>query len=354
VKILLTGGAGVVGVPLIEKLSARHEVVALAHRRPVAGAAHTVRGDITAPGLGLDTEDTARVLDGLDVVIHCAANVDFAAGWESLKAINVTGTQRVLDLAVAAGARVVHVSTAFVELDPPEDITGGHATLLPAQYLAAKRLGEAEVRGSGLKHTIVRPSAIGGHSRTGAITEFQGVHSISRALLKGSIPLFLCAASSRFDLVPCDAVAGLVAAVAELEDAPELAWATIGPNSITAERLLRVLDGIFEEYGLPRRGPRRADPEIFERLLKPAFFDELPASDKTKMANLMTTLASLFQPDPMPTSLGTIPGAPAAYSAAEAEEIMRITYRTVIAHDGMAPARVAPEPNEPERNEVMV
>ncbi|WP_040795696.1 SDR family oxidoreductase [Nocardia higoensis] len=347
-KIFVTGGAGVVGVPLIEMLGARHEVVALTHTRPVAGA-ETVRGDITAPGLGLDTEDTARVLDGLDVVIHCAASVDFAASWETLKSINVTGTQRVLDLATAAGARLVHVSTAFVDLEPPEDITGGHATLLPGQYLAAKRLGEAEVRASGLNHTIVRPSAIGGHSRTGAITEFQGVHSISRALLRGSVPLFLCSASARYDLVPCDVVAGVVAAVAELPDAPETAWATIGPNSITAQRLLEILDEVFDEYGMPRRGPRRADPEVFERLLKPAFFDELTPSDKTKMANLMTTLASLFQPDPMPTSLGTIPGAPQAYSSDDAEEVMRITYRTVIAREGMAQAPAAPE-----RNEVMV
>ncbi|MBF6352948.1 SDR family oxidoreductase [Nocardia higoensis] len=347
-KIFVTGGAGVVGVPLIEMLGARHEVIALTHTRLVPGA-EVVHGDITAPGLGLDTEDTARVLDGLDLVVHCAASVDFAAGPDALHAINVTGTQRVLDLAAAAGARLVHVSTAFVELEPPEDITGGHATLLPGQYLAAKRLGESEVRASGLAHTIVRPSAIGGRARTGEITEYQGVHSLSRAMVRGSVPLFLCAASARYDLVPCDVVAAVIAAVAEYPDAPATAWATVGPHSVTADRLLEILDETFDEHGLPRRGPRRADPEVFERLLKPAFFDELGASDKTKMANLMTTLASLFQPEPMPSSLGEIPGAPQAYSATDAEEVIRTTFRTVIAREGMAQAPAAPE-----RNEVMV
>lgn len=346
-KIFVTGGAGVVGVPLLRMLGARHEVVALTHSRPVAGADAVVRGDLTAPGLGLDARDTDMVLDGLDLVVHCAANVDFAAGPEKLHAVNVVGTQRVLDLAARASARVVHVSTAFVDLDLPEDMTGGHATLRPGEYLVAKRAGEAAVRGSGLPYTIVRPSAIGGHSRTGAITEYQGVHSISRAMLRGSVPLFLCAAQARYDLVPCDVVAGVIAAVVEAQAAPELAWATIGPAAITAQRLLEIFDETAAEYGLPHRSPRRVDPEIFQRLLKPAFFDDLRPSEKTKMANLMTTLAALFQPDPMPTSLGTLPGAPQAYSTAEAEEVMRITYRTVIARENMAETA-------PERSEVMV
>ncbi|WP_067865752.1 SDR family oxidoreductase [Nocardia shimofusensis] len=347
-KIFVTGGAGVVGVPLIRMLDARHEVIALTHTRPVPGA-EVVRGDITAPGLGLDTEDMARVLDGLDLVVHCAASVDFAAGPDTLHAVNVTGTQRVLDLAAEAGARLVHVSTAFVDIDPPEDITGGHATLLPGQYIAAKRVGESEVRASGLTHTIVRPSAVAGHSRTGEITEYQGVHSMSRALLRGSVPLFLCAGYARYDLVPCDVVAAVIAAVAELPDAPATVWATIGPNSFTADRLLEILDETFDEYGLPRRGPRRADPEVFRRLLEPAFFDELRPAEKTKMANLMSTVASLFQADPMPTSLGTIPGAPQAFSTFDAEEVMRTTFRTVIAREGMAQAPAALD-----RKEVMV
>ncbi|MBF6338073.1 SDR family oxidoreductase [Nocardia abscessus] len=349
-KIFVTGGAGVVGVPLMRMLSARHEVVALTHSRPVAHAAGVVRGDITAPGLGLDARDAELVLDGLDLVVHCAANVDFAAGAEELHEVNVTGTQRVLDLAARASARVVHVSTAFVDLEPPEDVTGGYATLRPGEYLAAKRAGEAAVRGSGLPYTIVRPSAIGGHSKTGAITEYQGVHSISRAMLRGSVPLFLCAARARYDLVPCDVVAGMIAAVVDAQDAPEVAWATIGPTAITAHRLLEIFDETAAEYGLPHRSPRRADPEIFQRLLKPAFFDDLRPAEKTKMANLMTTLAALFQPEPMPTSLGVIPGAPQAYSNTDAEEVMRITYRTVIARENMAEAGSAAHG----RSEVMV
>lgn len=338
-KIFVTGGAGVVGVPLMRMLGARHEVVALSRSRPVADAAAVVRGDLTAPNLGLGAEDTARVLDGLDVVVHCAANVDFAAGSEALWAVNVAGTERVLDLAARANARVVHVSTAFVDLDPPEDPTGGHATLRPGEYIAAKRAGEQRVRASGLAATIVRPSAVTGHSGTGEITEYQGVHSMSRALLRGSVPLFLCAGSARYDLVPCDVVAAVITAVAESADAPPIAWATAGPAAITADRLLAILAETAAEYRLPHRGPRRADPEVFHRLLKPAFFDDLRPAEKTKMANLMTTLAALFQPEPMPTSLGTIPGAPRAFSPADAEEVMRTTFRTVIAREGMGSTR---------------
>lgn len=346
-KIFVTGGAGVVGVPLMRLLGDRHETVALSRNRPVAHAGSVVRGDLTAPGLGLTRAQRDALLDGLECVVHVAANVDFAAGADALTAVNVTGTQRVLELAAAAGARVVHVSTAFVDLEPPGDVTGGHATLRPAEYLAAKRAGEAAVRASGVPYSIVRPSAIGGDSATGAITEYQGVHSMSRALLRGSVPLFLCEGSARYDVVPCDVVAAVVAAAVEAgAAAPEVVWATVGPNAFTADRLLELLAETADEYGLPRRGPRRVDPEIFQRLLEPAFFADLRDAEKTKMANLMTTLASLFQPEAMPSSLGELPGTPPAYTAEAAEDVMRTIFRYLIEREGMAAAAPAPERDE--------
>ncbi|MGW4369558.1 SDR family oxidoreductase [Nocardia takedensis] len=349
-KIFVTGGSGVVGVPLLPMLTARHEVLALTRRRPVAGATAVVRGDLTAPGLGLSAADRAAVLDGLDCVVHVAASVDFAAGEQIMESVNVAGTRRVLELAEAAGARVVHVSTAFVDVEPPEDVTGGHATLRPGEYLAAKRAGEALVRASGLRHTIVRPSAITGDTRTGEITEYQGVHSMSKAMLRGSIPLFLCTKTSRFDLVPRDVVAAMIAAAVDDPDAPDLLWATVGPTAVTADRLLELLDEILVEHALPQRGPRRVDPEVFRRLLEPAFFADLRDGDKTKMANLMSTLATLFQPEAMPTSLGLLPGTPAPFTPADAENVVRTTLRFVLATEGMA-AVATPLT---ERNEVTV
>ncbi|MFD9548841.1 SDR family oxidoreductase [Nocardia salmonicida] len=334
-KILVTGGAGVVGVPLMRMIGGRHEIVALARHRSVDHADTVVRGDLTQPELGLSRADRDLVLDGLDCVVHCAANVIFDAGAEAMNAVNVDGTRRVLGLAQAAGARFVHVSTAFVEMDLPPDSSGGYASLRPSEYLESKRAGEALVRSSGLPYAIVRPSAISGDSFTGEITEYQGVHSVSRSLLRNTVPLFLCAATARFDLVPCDVVAAMIAAVVESE-VGGVFWATMGPNSMTADRLLDIVAEVAAERGIRYGGTRRADPEVFERLLKPAFFDELGDREKTKMANLMTTVAALFPRDPMPTSLGTIPNAPAEYSAADAENVMRTTLRYLIDREGLA------------------
>src|SRR5215207_6149697 len=66
-----------------------------------------VFGDLTQPGLGLDDEARKR-LRGVDHVFHLGAVYDMAAPDEQNAAVNVAGTQNVVDLANELGAGRFH------------------------------------------------------------------------------------------------------------------------------------------------------------------------------------------------------------------------------------------------------
>ena len=55
-----------------------------------------------------------RIQEEVTTVVHCGASISFDLPLEEARRINVDGTRAVLDLAGRAGARVVHVSTAYV------------------------------------------------------------------------------------------------------------------------------------------------------------------------------------------------------------------------------------------------
>ena len=60
-----------------------------------------------------DADGLARAIDGCDAVFHVAALYSFDADATVMEAINVQGTQNVIDACRAAGVRrLVHTSTA--------------------------------------------------------------------------------------------------------------------------------------------------------------------------------------------------------------------------------------------------
>ena len=219
-RVLVTGAAGLIGGEVCARLAARgHAVAGLVRRNPeirgndgaLVDGARALAGDVTQPLMGLAVER-------FDLVIHCAASLEFDAPEEVLRAVNVEGTRNALAFAEAAGAGFLHVSTAYVCGARDGVIAEGPVptgTVFTNRYEASKAAGEAVVVASGVPFAIARPSIVLGDSASGEIRDFPSLCNVFRLMARGKVTQFPCVPGSTLDLVPLDHVAGGIVALAE-------------------------------------------------------------------------------------------------------------------------------------------
>jgi uncharacterized protein YbjT (DUF2867 family) len=126
--VLVTGGTGTLGRPLVAELRSAGQDVRVLSRKP--GEGHVV-GNL-ADGTGV-----RAALDGADVVVHAATS-------PRMRAVDVRGSERLIAAARDAGvAHVVYVSIVGVDRNP-----------MP--YYTVKRAVEQAVVASGLPFTLAR------------------------------------------------------------------------------------------------------------------------------------------------------------------------------------------------------
>jgi nucleoside-diphosphate-sugar epimerase len=300
--ILLTGGSGVVGTALLSRLTSANNgpsIVALVHRRGVdLPGVRSVRGNITAPMLGLSAADYAALTDQVDVVVHSAALVSFRAG-DDLDDTNIGGTAQVVEFAERAGAALVHVSSAF--LHPPDN---GADTRSSARYARTKRAAESLVATAAVPVTVVRPSIVVGHSRLGHITEFQGFYQVVAALRQGLLPVLPFNPDWRLDLIPCDIVADAIAAVVEREWFGRELWITCGRRALTLAQTLDIVVDHAAAGGTAIERPRFVEPDVYHQVIAPVFLPELPRPKRLALSSLADLfLDYLNMSEPFPSSL---------------------------------------------------
>ena len=135
-QILLTGATGRLGQALRPRLRADGHVVRAASTSPPPND----DGDPEWAELDLATgEGIEAAMDGVDVVVHAAS-----APTGDTEAVDVAGTERVLDAAADAGvSNVVYPSIVGIE-----DI--------PYSYYDAKLAAERAIEDSDVPHTILR------------------------------------------------------------------------------------------------------------------------------------------------------------------------------------------------------
>jgi thioester reductase-like protein len=209
--ILLTGATGFVGMTVLARLLADgHEVHCLVRaaddgeadarlravlqrvEAPTSGRAVAVAGDITSPRLGLG-DGYGDLVREVGSVIHSAASVSFDLPIDEARAINVEGTQRVLDFAgeVSDLERFTYVSTAYVAGDRRGTVyeEDRDAARFRNSYERSKHEAEARVRASELPWTITRPSIVVGERATGWTASFNVLYAPLRALGAGAYPV---------------------------------------------------------------------------------------------------------------------------------------------------------------------
>lgn len=204
-----------------------------------------IEGDITQPELAIGTADRAKLCQSVNVVFHSAATVKFDEKLKLSVAINMLGTQRLVEMCrrMTKLEALIHVSTAYCNcdrskveekiyssaLEPGQVISVVESleenlvdTLTPKlvgnrpnTYTFTKALAEywlKENKGD-LPLVIVRPSivisTINGPLK-GWVDNWNGPTGIVAAAGKGLFRTMLCDANKRADLIPVDMVINLM------------------------------------------------------------------------------------------------------------------------------------------------
>ncbi|MGZ4261165.1 MAG: NAD-dependent epimerase/dehydratase family protein [Solirubrobacteraceae bacterium] len=205
-RVFVTGGSGVVGRALVQRLvTGGNEVVALARSRP---AEETVRslGAVAVRGELFDEDALASAMAGCSVIYNVAGvNTLCVDDPGPMLRANVEGPPGVVRAAARAGVRrVVHTSSAAT-IGEPSGVVGREDTPHRGWYLStyerSKTEGERAVfeagRQTGVEVVCVNPSSVQGPGRAGGTARFL------LAYLDGRLKVFVPTNVSLVDIADC-------------------------------------------------------------------------------------------------------------------------------------------------------
>ncbi len=271
-SLLMTGFPGFLASALVPRILARREGVdaiclVQSHHMPLAvqrvteiEAAHPdtagrislVTGDITAPGLGVDASQRAR-LEDVQEVWHLAAVYDLAVPEEIARRVNVQGTANVIEFARSRKefTRLQYVSTCYVSGDydgefPEDEIDLGQGFL--NHYESTKFEAEILVRRAiraGLQATIYRPGIVVGDSVTGETQKYDGPYFYATYIQR--LPgVALIPGVGDFDvvragLVPRDYVISAMDELSVMDRSRGRTYALTDPNPPTTGEVVEIL-----------------------------------------------------------------------------------------------------------------
>jgi nucleoside-diphosphate-sugar epimerase len=135
-KVLVTGGAGLVGSVLRRRLADAYEFTVLDRRAPAPPPpVRWIEADLA------DLDALATAFTGQDTVIHLAADPEPDAPWKSVLENNLVGTYHVFEAARRAGVRRIvfassnHALGGFYEVEPWKAIVEArYDGLAPGDY----------------------------------------------------------------------------------------------------------------------------------------------------------------------------------------------------------------------------
>jgi nucleoside-diphosphate-sugar epimerase len=148
--VLVTGGTGVVGKPVVDRLLEHGHTVRLFSRHADRDAALWRSGVEPWPGNVTRDGEVRGAAEGCEAVLHVVGIVDEVPPEVTFDNVNVQGTRRIVEEAERTGVRrLVYVSSLGAD--------GGRS-----RYHASKRAGEEIVARSPLNWLICRPGNVYG------------------------------------------------------------------------------------------------------------------------------------------------------------------------------------------------
>lgn len=213
--VLVTGGTGAIGMPLVQSLARDGVATAVLVHRAAAtfpGGVQVVTGDITAGrALGLPRAACDGLRERVTAIVHGAGLTRFDAALEAVRAINVEGTRNLLGFAAGCPRleRLVALSTVHVAgrrtgriAEPDLEHDRGFVNA----YEQSKHEAEGLLRDamSSLPVAVCRLSTAIGDSATGSVTRPGAIHHAIRFLYHSLLPMIPGADDSPVDLIATD------------------------------------------------------------------------------------------------------------------------------------------------------
>jgi 2-alkyl-3-oxoalkanoate reductase len=170
-KVAITGASGFLGGALAGAYHERgDEVVALVRSTSDTSFLESIGANLIDGPL-IEPESFDRLLDGVDLAIHCAAMATDFGPWEQFQAINVDSTQLFLESCLKNEiARAIYISSVAVYGNGKHhrgtDEEAPYETIIVDNYtrskIMAERIGNEFIQQRNLPLTIIRPGYIWG------------------------------------------------------------------------------------------------------------------------------------------------------------------------------------------------
>jgi len=217
-------------------------------------AVHLYSGDITEPDLGLGGAlDDDGSLSSVREIYHLAAVYDLGVDPALAEAVNVRGTEHVLDAAERLDVdRFHYVSTCYVSgrydgVFTETDLREGQS--FNNHYEATKHRAEVAVRermAKGFPAIVYRPSIVVGDSRTGETDKLDGPYNLLRLLLAQPRALSVLlglpnSGRTEMNVVPRDFVVDAMAALSDHEGAVGETYQLCDPDPLCVPEFVDAL-----------------------------------------------------------------------------------------------------------------
>ncbi|MEP1535016.1 MAG: amino acid adenylation domain-containing protein [Paracoccaceae bacterium] len=186
------------------------------HRPGILDRVNVLAGDLGRAGMGVSSEAIAAIEQDTDVIVNCAAKVDFLAGYDGHRRVNTKLIQGLVDLCNTGRPKILQHLSSFAAMPKPDkdvisDKDPVSQTHLPSEgYGLSKWAAEGVLDGAiqqGVSANIIRLGEIGASRTTGAGNQTAMLTYLLRACLElGTYPSDVAA----FDYTSVDCVAAMI------------------------------------------------------------------------------------------------------------------------------------------------
>jgi nucleoside-diphosphate-sugar epimerase len=257
--VLITGGTGMIGRQLVARICAEaivEKVFVLSRTEPTLPPhpkLEMVHGDVERPDLGIGPLTRSALTQSITTIIHGAALTSFSSELAAARAVNVEGTEWVLQLAVDC-LRLrgfCHLSTVYVcgkRTGKVCEIELEHSSGFVNSYEQSKYEAEQLVQAESyrLPTSIVRLSTVIGDSESGTVTKLGGIHHAMRMVFHGLAPFVPGRKDSAVDLIPLDYAVESVTLLGLQQFVPGTTWHVCGAEDVLSlEEFLDVTVRLF-------------------------------------------------------------------------------------------------------------